>query len=90
MEHSFGNLRLDIAKVEVLPVSAQIKVTYIVHFENKVFEGVIGGGETQFMNEELGLQLMSLVEKIRAQIEQDLGIAAATDARDETQDEEQL
>lgn len=90
MEHSFGNLRLDIAKVEVLPVSAQIKVTYIVRLENKVFEGVIGGGETQFMNEELSLQLMSLVEKIRAQIEQDLGIAAATDARDEIQDEEQL
>ena len=87
MENSRGNdVRIDIVRVEVTPASAEIKVAYLLSLKNKVFEGAVAGGETQFSNETLGLQLLELVEKIRIQIEQDLGLASASENSVEEED----
>jgi hypothetical protein len=70
---------IDIVRVEIAPAKAEIKVTYIVRLQNKVYEGIIGGGETQFSDETLGPQILELVEKIQAQIKIDLGLAPDSD-----------
>jgi hypothetical protein len=71
-----SDVDIDIVRVEIAPATAEIKVTYIVHLRNRVYEGVIGGGETQFSNETLGPQILELVEKMQAQIRIDLGLAS--------------
>ena len=71
-----SDVDIDIVRVEITPATAEIKATYIVHLRNKVYEGVVGGGETQFSNETLGPQILELVEKMQAQIKIDLGLAS--------------
>ena len=71
-----SDVDIDIVRVEIAPATAEIKVTYIVHLRNKVYEGVVGGGETQFSNETLGPQILELVEKMQAQIKIDLGLTS--------------
>jgi hypothetical protein len=88
MENSRGSdVRIDIVRVEVTPTSAEIKVGYVLSLKNKVYEGAVAGGETQFSNETLGSQLLELVEKMRVQIEQDLGLASPVET---TEDEDPL
>ena len=70
-----SDVDIDIVRVEITPATAEIKVTYFVRLENKVYEGIIGGGETQFSNETLGPKILELVEKMQAQIKIDLGLA---------------
>jgi hypothetical protein len=44
-----------------------------------VFSGAVAGGETQLLDEELGLRLEQLIEQVRIKIEQDLGILPSED-----------
>jgi hypothetical protein len=50
-----------------------------MHIENSLFSGAVAGGETQRLDEELGLRLEQLIEQIRTKIEQDLGILPSAD-----------
>jgi hypothetical protein len=50
-----------------------------MHIENSVFSGAVAGGETQLLDEELGLRLEQLIEQVRIKIEQDLGILPSED-----------
>jgi len=72
-------VRISITKIEAAPPSAAIRVSYQMHIENSLFSGAVAGGETQRLDEELGLRLEQLIEQIRTKIEQDLGILPSAD-----------
>jgi len=79
MSSSSSLVRISITKIEAAPPSAAIRVGYQMHIENSVFSGAVAGGETQLLDEELGLRLEQLIEQVRIKIEQDLGILPSED-----------
>lgn len=85
---SNSRVAIRITKIEIAPPSAAIRVGYQVFIENPAFSGPIAGGETQLVDDELGLRAEQFIQALQSKIEQGLGVEPG--AVDEEVEEEEL
>jgi hypothetical protein len=76
-------VRIELFSLTFFPQKNELKIAYGVSLSTQAFEGVVGAGETHFTNEAEVTALSDLAEKIRRQIESDLGLSANSETAED-------